>query len=136
MVIDVVGRQLDARMIGVSGNVLDHFQIVKGAALPVCSDGIDQDGDGRFDHPSDPGCASAAGTIENPRCDDDLDNDGDGALDWDGGAAAGAPDPHCTSPFKDSELARTCGLGVELSLVMSLLAALRRRARSALRSRT
>ena len=81
MVIDVVGRQLDARMIGVTGNVLDHFQIVKGGVLPVCSDGIDQDGDAKFDFPSDPGCTSVAGTIENPECNDGLDNDGDGLID-------------------------------------------------------
>ena len=56
MVIDVVGRQLDARMIGVTGNVLDQFQIVKGPALPVCSDGIDEDGDGDVDHPADSLC--------------------------------------------------------------------------------
>jgi hypothetical protein len=44
MVIDVVGRQLDAHMIGVAGNELDSFRIVKGPVLPVCADGIDQDG--------------------------------------------------------------------------------------------
>ncbi len=92
MVIDVVGRQLDARMIGVSGNVLDHFQIVKGGVLPVCSDGIDQDGDGRFDHPSDPGCASVAGTIENPECNDGLDNDADLLIDLADGDCSSASD--------------------------------------------
>ena len=30
LLIDVDGRQLDARFLGVAGNVLDHFQIVKG----------------------------------------------------------------------------------------------------------
>jgi len=95
MVIDVVGRQMDARMIGVSGNVLDHFQIVKGPALPVCSDGIDQDGDGDFDHPSDPGCASVNGTIENPQCNDGIDNDGDTLFDL--------ADPDCASASDDTE---------------------------------
>jgi len=125
-VIDVVGRQLDARMIGVAGNVLDHFQIVKGPVLPVCSDGIDQDGDGAFDFPSDPGCKTAASAIENPRCDDDLDNDGDGKIDWDGGAGAGTPDPQCTSGFKNTE-APSCGLGAELALALPLVVVLRRR---------
>jgi len=30
----------------------------------VCSDGIDNDGDLRIDHPSDPGCASDTDTSE------------------------------------------------------------------------
>ena len=92
MVIDVVGRQLDARMIGVSGNVLDHFQIVKGPVLPVCSDGIDQDGDGKFDFPSDPGCDSASAGLENPQCDDGLDNDGDTFVDLADDDCSGASD--------------------------------------------
>jgi hypothetical protein len=154
MVIDVVGNQLDARMIGVTGNVLDHFRIVKGAALPACSDGVDQDGDGRFDFPQDPGCASAAaafedpacdngadddgdgladfpddpgcglaaGARENPQCDDDLDNDSDGAVDWDGGPLGKPIDAQCTAaPSADSETP-ACGLGVELAIVLALLA--------------
>ncbi len=56
MVIDVVGRRLDARFIGVPGNVLDHFAIVKGPELPECSDGLDNDGDGGVDHPADSLC--------------------------------------------------------------------------------
>ncbi len=108
MVIDVVGRQLDARMIGVTGNVLDHFQIVKGGVLPVCSDGIDQDGDGKFDYPSDPGCASVAGTIENPQCNDGLDNDSDLLVDLADGDCASAsdnleapPPPACSNGLDD-----------------------------------
>ena len=128
MLIDVVGRQLDARMIGVNGDVLDHFQIVKGPALPVCSDGIDQDGDGRFDFPSDSGCQSVHATLENPKCDDDLDNDGDGAIDWDGGAGLGTPDPQCPTPYRNQE-APSCGLGAELALAMAALVALERRRR-------
>jgi cysteine-rich repeat protein len=105
LVIDVVGRQLDARMIGVSGNVLDHFRIVKGPVLPVCADGIDQDGDGRFDFPGDPGCAGADGALESPQCDDGLDNDGDGLVDL--------ADPDCASASDDVELGPlpACGDG-------------------------
>ena len=33
-------------------------------SAPVCSDGLDNDGDGKVDHPADPGCASAADTDE------------------------------------------------------------------------
>lgn len=96
MVIDVVGRQLDAKMIGVTGNVLDSFRIVKGPVLPVCSDGIDQDGDGRFDHPSDPGCASVAATTESPQCNDGVDNDADTLIDL--------ADPGCIGASDDDEV--------------------------------
>ena len=96
MVIDVVGRQLDARLIGVSGNVLDSFRIVKGPLLPVCSDGIDQDGDGQFDYPSDAGCASKLATLENPQCDDGIDNDGDTFVDF-------PADPGCASEASNRE---------------------------------
>lgn len=139
MVIDVVGRQLDARMIGVSGNVLDHFRIVKGPVLPICSDGIDQDGDGRFDFPSDPGCASTSGTIENPQCDDGFDDDGDTLVDFpaDPGCASAAgtnespacdddadndgdtlvdlADPGCVDPTDDDEsgVSPACGDGLD-----------------------
>ncbi len=77
MVIDVAGRQLDARMIGVSGNVLDRFQIVKGSVLPVCSDGIDQDGDLAIDFPADSGCSSPLDATETSP----PDADGDGVED-------------------------------------------------------
>lgn len=93
MVIDVVGRQLDARFIGVSGNVLDHFRIVKGPVLPVCSNGMDDDGDGRVDL-ADSGCSSASGDSEVPaipECRNGIDDDGDGAIDVGGPN----PDPGC-----------------------------------------
>ena len=95
MVIDVVGRQLDARMIGVSGNVLDHFQIVKGPMLPVCSDGVDQDGDGASisrairaaTAPSERSRIRSATTA--------LDNDSDTLVDL--------ADPDCASASDDLE---------------------------------
>lgn len=93
MVIDVVGRQLDARFIGVSGNVLDHFRIVKGPALPACSNGIDDDADGLVDL-GDSGCASASDDSEEAsvaECSNGIDDDGDGAID----ASGPNPDPGC-----------------------------------------
>lgn len=48
---------------------------------PDCSDGVDNDGDGLVDHPSDPGCWGPLGTTESPPCSDLLDNDGDGRID-------------------------------------------------------
>ena len=68
-----------------------------------CSDGIDNDGDGRIDHPDDPGCAGPHELEEAPACDDDRDNDGDGLADWDG-AGFTHPDPECVDdPSRDRE---------------------------------
>ncbi|MDO8523031.1 MAG: LamG-like jellyroll fold domain-containing protein [bacterium] len=54
-----------------------------------CSDGIDNDGDGKVDDISinpdpaqaDPGCSSAADDDEQNRCGDTIDNDADGLID-------------------------------------------------------
>ncbi|MCB9545031.1 MAG: hypothetical protein H6706_03970 [Myxococcales bacterium] len=65
--------------------------------LPACSDGIDNDGDGRADL-DDPGCEGPNDEDErNPaQCDDDLDNDQDGFTDF-------PDDPGCGSIFDDDE---------------------------------
>jgi hypothetical protein len=57
---------------------------VPGCGLPACGDALDNDGDGRTDHPSDPGCSSASDTSEKGAivCDDGLDNDGDSYVDY------------------------------------------------------
>jgi len=50
-----------------------------------CQNGIDDDGDGRVDFPSDTGCESAADFLETSAllpCDDGIDNDGDGLTDY------------------------------------------------------
>jgi hypothetical protein len=54
--------------------------------VPACSDGIDNDGDGRTDL-LDSACVTASGTSEGappapPQCSDAQDNDGDGASDY------------------------------------------------------
>ena len=55
---------------------------------PRCTDGIDNNGDGKIDFPNDPGCADARPTTARPpcararlcpACADGTDNDGDGA---------------------------------------------------------
>lgn len=53
------------------------------AASGPCADGIDNDGDGWVDYPSDPGCSGSNDATEgpNPQCSDGLDNDGDGWTD-------------------------------------------------------
>ncbi len=86
------------------------------AALSVCNDGRDNDGDGRIDWQlgatGDPGCTSPAdGTERNTDgtllCDDELDNDGDGRRDFDPATAAdptqGQGDPGCASPSSPRE---------------------------------
>ena len=99
------------------------------ASIPACQDGVDNDGDGLLDFPTDPGCMTASSTKENPRCDDDLDNDNDGKIDWDGGSRLGTPDPECAGrAWRDSE-AVSCGLGAELACALPLLTWLRTRRR-------
>jgi len=69
---------------------------------PACSDGIDNDGDGLIDYPSDPGCSSGIAGTEAPQCNDGIDNDGDGLIDAaDYGCSAEsdgseAPNPQCS----------------------------------------
>jgi len=92
----------------------------------ICSDGVDNDGDGLTDFPADPGCLDADGVRENPQCDDDVDNDGDGTIDWDGGGT-GAPDPECVDRAHRNNEQPGCGLGAELAALLPALAALRRR---------
>lgn len=55
------------------------------APEPECSDGVDNDGDGRADFPGDPGCDDASDFSETSGllpCDDGVDNDGDGLTDY------------------------------------------------------
>jgi len=127
------GVSSDGQTIGVWG--LDdqgHFYRTGVANLrPDCSDGIDNDGDGKLDFdggasanhgvalgPADPGCPLADAAPENPQCDDGIDNDGNGLVDF--------ADPKCSAAWPYWEKAPTCGLGAELSLVMPLLIGLRR----------
>ena len=54
--------------------------------IGACNDGADNDGDGVFDWPNDPGCVDQIDTNENdpvdpPACANDEDDDGDGAID-------------------------------------------------------
>lgn len=68
---------------------------------PACSDGLDNDGDGLTDYPSDPGCSSSADTDEfnappPAQCNDGVDNDGDGKVDY-------PADPGCSSSTDNDE---------------------------------
>ncbi|MBW2314841.1 MAG: choice-of-anchor B family protein [Deltaproteobacteria bacterium] len=92
-------------------------------AVPVCADGLDNDGDGLADYGQDPGCRDALAQTESPPCQDGVDNDGDGGIDWDGAPA----DPQCTNPWSGERPAAACGLGFEAALLLPLLAAWRAR---------
>jgi hypothetical protein len=91
-----------------------------------CSDGLDNDADGRVDFPDDPGCFNPSWFTENPLCQDGVNNDAgqDGLIDFDGGASAGLPpeqqtdpDPQCVgTPWQNREA--SCGLGAELALLL------------------
>lgn len=80
-----------------------HGNPCEEAPPPQCSDGIDNDGDGKTDHPADPGCTSPEDDDEKnpcpvckPQCSDGKDNDGDGLIDH-------PEDPGCSSPSDDTE---------------------------------
>jgi hypothetical protein len=58
-------------------------------AATGCTDGVDNDGDGKVDYPADPGCTSHAADEETdptplPTCSDSIDNDANGPIDWPG----------------------------------------------------
>ena len=79
-----------------------------------CSDAVDNDGDGKIDHPADPGCQNPNDTSESPdptpptatptptpspgaaQCEDGVDNDGDGKIDH-------PADPGCENPKDTTE---------------------------------
>ncbi|MGH7288144.1 MAG: choice-of-anchor Q domain-containing protein, partial [Myxococcota bacterium] len=73
------------------------------AVVPAaCGNGVDEDGDGRIDFGSDPGCESASDPSELSirQCDNGRDDDNDGTVDWRGD---GTGDPHCANLSDKSE---------------------------------
>jgi hypothetical protein len=82
VVIAVDGLHVSVEVFDDVSEMRDSFEYGR----PDCSDGIDNDGDGNVDFPSDLGCDEAADPSErSPRlpCDDRIDNDGDGWIDFD-----------------------------------------------------
>jgi hypothetical protein len=89
---------------------------------PQCSDGIDNDGDGKVDYPGDPGCSSPNQEDENdvcpaggacPACGNGVDDDGDGQTDY-------PADTGCTSASDDDEFVANpdvCGANVTVHSV-------------------
>jgi uncharacterized protein YkwD len=71
----------------------------------ACSNGKDDDGDGKVDYPADPGCSSTTDNDEynappapapTYACSNGRDDDGDGKVDY-------PADPGCTSPTDNNE---------------------------------
>ena len=83
----------------VEGNSGTYPAVTPPPPKPACSDGIDNDSDGKIDYPADTGCSSATDTDEfnSPpaQCADGTDNDGDGKIDL--------ADPGCTSVTDNDE---------------------------------
>ncbi len=107
----------------IAGRVGTQLQIACQEGAPiihVCSNELDDDGDGLADHPNDPGCANVLGELENPQCNDGVDNDGDGQVDL--------ADSDCAQASDVRELPDIwCGMGMELVLLLPPLLWLRRR---------
>jgi len=82
-------------------NKTTSFSLVVSAS-PSCSNGSDDDGDGKIDYPNDPGCSGSNDTDETDivACSDGIDNDGDGKIDYGGGPTN---DPGCISAGDTNE---------------------------------
>ncbi len=90
------------------------------AGISQCSDGIDNDGDGKTDYPADPGCTAPNQDDEvddcpsGPNCSqcaNGVDDDGNGSIDYPG-------DPGCTSasdPFEFVNNPIACGGGLVIT---------------------
>ncbi len=74
----VSGARLDVWSGGFIDGPLDLAVVT---SLPVCSDGVDNDGDGQTDYPADDGCTAPGDPSELIECGDGIDNDADGAVD-------------------------------------------------------
>jgi hypothetical protein len=129
----------------------DAGDLSERSAALVCDDGLDNDSDGRIDFDpatfaspgdtntdpagqGDPVCRTPIFDRETSQCQDGLHNDADGRMDYDGGrsihgTAQTERDARCGSPWGNREH-RGCGLGVELTLVLTPWVLLRRRRRA------
>ncbi len=85
--------------------------------LPACSDGVDNDTDGKCDFfgcvvggltlPPDPGCFSTTDNDESDnQCNDKTDNNGNGLIDYPG-------DPACYAPWDTTEGNPACSDGID-----------------------
>jgi Ca2+-binding RTX toxin-like protein len=104
------GQQYRIAVDGLAGDVgtFDLYVEQEAPPVPQCSDGTDNDHDGRVDL-ADPGCASASDNDERnassqpppevrPQCADGRDNDGDGRVDLADRGCVGAADDDESGP--------------------------------------
>jgi hypothetical protein len=102
--------------LAVTNHTLDTVSVLLNRTGRECSDGLDNDGDGRIDHPGDPGCADGSDSSERDPslvCDNGADDDGDGRTDFDPATFAnpgdqytapfGSGDPGCNDPSSSTE---------------------------------
>jgi RTX calcium-binding nonapeptide repeat (4 copies) len=86
---------------------------------PECSDGLDNDGDGKIDTGAggDPGCPNAADNREQedapPECSDGEDNDGDGKTDFAGGDAGCSSAADLDEGSEGQSLVAECSDGLD-----------------------
>ena len=125
--VNFLGHGNGLSIYGDLGVVVDLFNyrsdILAVIDQPDCSDGLDDDGDGLIDFPSDPGCTDALDSDERGapfECDNGIDDDGDGDFDF-------PNDSGCDSPTDDSEFALpvptgAIGVGVFVLFALGLLA--------------
>jgi hypothetical protein len=94
----------------------DDFTIRR--ASPACSNGVDDDGDGRVDFDGGQSVWGACTGVPGGCPAGVSDYDGDGVAD---------PDLQCGVPWQDVEGRRACGLGAGLAFLLPPLLRLRRR---------
>ncbi len=81
-----------------------QIQLICGSGIEVCSNGTDDDGDGRIDC-ADPDCSSAANCQQTNReiCTNGVDDDGDGYIDCGDSDCASAANCQVTENCTDGE---------------------------------
>jgi glucose/arabinose dehydrogenase len=131
-----IGGGLDVVGLGEGGSGELYILDARGSVYrlrglePECSDGVDNDGDGKVDYVSDAGCIDAMSNTENPVCNDGIDNDLDGKIDsLDSMCAMAFYTTEGFSQTEVDEIASLCGLGAELVLIFPPMIWLRQRRR-------
>jgi hypothetical protein len=116
------GQPANTSLYGNDGLIVDLFayrnDILAVVDRPDCNDGLDEDGDGLVDYPSDPGCAYAGDFSERGvgyQCDNGVDDDGDSAIDF-------PSDAGCLHPSNKIE-APEPGVGLSLAFGVLVIAA-------------
>jgi len=123
------GQPANTSLYGNHGLIADLYayrnDILAVVDRPDCNDGLDEDGDGLVDYPSDPGCTNASDASERGvgfACDNGVDDDGDSAIDF-------PSDTGCLHPSNAIE-APEPGIGLSLGFgVLTVATTWRRRGR-------